>query len=815
MRVVNVPSKIVCLLLVAFFALTACKTADERANEHYESGLALLAEGDVDRAILEFRNVFQLDATHREAREALGRVYLEEKNDKQRAYRQFLRVVEQYPDDLDVRVLLAEIALLVGNMEEVERHGSHAEELAADAPRVQAITAVRAYGTAARADDEPSRRAALQNVSTLLEDQPDNAVLRAVRIDDALREGDFETALEDIDFMLEQDPLNQQFMSQRLGILAELGDDAAIETQLRDMITLFPENDTHKATLIRFYLSRNELQKAEDFLRTRAEEAQSQETRMDLIRFILEVRGTDAAREELRAAAAAADNPLPFELVLASLDFTAGDRQAAIAKLEELVRDAENTPEVLDAKVALAKMQLASGNEVGARARVSEILAADEGQVEALKMQAAWQIDADETDAAIAGLRTALDREPNDAEAMTLMSQAYARVGRPELSQDFLALAVEASGNAPAETIRYARFLIGEERYLPAEDILLKALRLTPQNLDLLIVTGELYLQMNDFGRAEQVVRTLRGFETERATQAANAIEAERISRQSGTEDAVAYLESIANSADASLSSQIALVRARLATGDIDAARSLIETLSQERPEDLRLTAVQAGIEAASGNLAAAETIYRDLLAQNPQASGALWLELARLKIRQEDPEAFRGVIEEALTHLPENAVLLLAKAGYLEQDGKIDDAVEIYETLYAANSDAVIVANNLASLLSTYKDDAESLERAWIVARRFRDVEAAPIQDTYGWIMHRRGNSEEALPYLEAAAEGLPEDPIVQYHLAEVYAALDRREDALNQYQTAVSIAGPTDQRDQIRRAKEEIQRLRSLIEN
>ena len=797
------------LLLSALVVLAGCQTVEERAEEHFQNGQALLESGDVDRAILEFRNVFQLDATHLEARQALGRLYLEDKNDKQRAYRQFLRVAEQYPDDLDTRIILAEIAVEFGNFEEVERHGARAAQLAPENPRVQAIELVRAYRAASLAQDEPTRREVGRAALAMAEDQPDNVLLRILQIDVALRDSNFDEALENLDWMLARTPDDQRMLMQRLDILAQTGNMESIEAQLLDMIARFPENDTNKATLIRFYMSRNETDKAEDFLRDRAASTQENGPRMDLVLFLSQVRGVDAARAELQAATAEVAEPVVFQLALAALDFQEGDRDKAISDLEALVLDAENTKEILDAKITLAQMQLALGNEVGARARVDDVLTADEGHVEALKMQAAWYIEADDTDAAISGLRLALDREADDAQAMTLMAQAYMRSGRSELAQDFMALAMEASGNAPTETIRYARQLIGDERYLPAEDILLSALRLEPQNIDLLMTLGELYLLMDDLGRVEQVVRTLIAFDAPNATAAANRMEAERINRQSGTDQAIVYLEQLADSADASLSSQIAVVQARLSAGDPEGAMALIETLREENPDSAVIIAVQASVVAANGDVDGAEALYRGLLEENPQISSAIWLELARLKVRQENPDASRATIEEALTHLPDDARLLWAKASYLERGNQIDDAIEIYERLYARNSNSVVVANNLASLLATYKEDEESLERAWVVARRFRDTEVPQMQDTYGWIMHRRGESAEALSYLEAASVQLSQDPIVQYHLGQVYLALDRREDALKQFQQAVNLGGPTDQRAQIARAQEGIRKL------
>jgi len=142
---------------------------------------------------------------------------------------------------------------------------------------------------------------------------------------------------------------------------------------------------------------------------------------------------------------------------------------------------------------------------------------------------------------------------------------------------------------------------------------------------------------------------------------------------------------------------------------------------------------------------------------------------------------------------------------------GHIEGAIAIYEALYARNSGSIVIANNLASLLGTYREDADSLERAWVVARRFRDTDVPAMQDTYGWIEHRRGNSREALSYLEAAAAGLPEDPLVQYHLGRAYLALDRRAEALAHFQRAVTLAGPADTRRQIADARARIPDLRA----
>ena len=805
--------KPVSLILAATLVLSACKSAEERAEENYQSGLALIAEGDFDRAVVELRNVLQLDIKHKEARYKLAELLETEFKQRVAAYKHYAYLAEQFPDDLEPRIILSEMAFEAANWDEVERHGSRAAELAPDNPRVQAISIARAYRAASTDDDAPARRAQAQAARDLLESTPDNILLRNLIVDNDMRNGDIDQALAGIDWLLENDPDNVLYWRQRLSMLGQKNDFDGIETQLREMVSRFPDEKANKEALLRFYMSRRQQDKAETFLRDLvAAKPDAPAPTIDLIRFMSQIHGSDAALAEVEAAIASQPNPIPFKAMRAGLIFEKGDREQAVQEMEKILADGaeseENTDEMRNIKVTLAQMMLAIGNEVGARAHVEEVLAEDATHVQALKMQAAWMIQADEADAAISALRSALDKEPEDADAMTLMSQAYARAGRSELAREFLALAVDASGNAPEETIRYAQILIGEERYLPAEDILLPALRLAPGNVDLLITLGRLYTGMEDMGRVDQVVRTLRQIDTPKAQQAANALEAQSINMQSGVEQAMTYLEGLATSDDASLSSKVSLVQARLRTGNPEGALTLGRDLLAQDPENEQLQGMVASLEAVNGNLDVAEQSYRALL-ETDNRRPAVWLELAQLKLRQGDPVAAQALVDEGLKATPEAANLLWAKASYLERDGNIDGAIGIYERLYERDSNSVVVANNLASLLSTHKLDDASLERAWNIARRFKDAQIPAMQDTYGWIVHRRGESAEAVPYLEAAAAGLQNDAVVQYHLGMAYQATEQTDKALAQFKRALDVAGATDQRPQIDDARARIKAI------
>ena len=76
-------------------------------------------------------------------------------------------------------------------------------------------------------------------------------------------------------------------------------------------------------------------------------------------------------------------------------------------------------------------------------------------------------------------------------------------------------------------------------------------------------------------------------------------------------------------------------------------------------------------------------------------------------------------------------------------------------------------------------------------------------FQDTYGWILFRRGDGEEAQRVLAEAAAALPGNALVQFHLAEAMRALDRLPEARAAYGQALLAAdagSPLPQADEAR---------------
>lgn len=795
--------------LLMLGALVACQSAEERAQKHFQSAVELIEAGDPDRALVELRNALQANERHREARLMLATTLLG-KGDIGRAYGQLQKFVEYFPDDAEGRVMLAHLAATLRDWPVAERHLQAARDARPDDVRVRIVETALAYRDALQARDAAAEAQAVEAARALVAEAPDDLLPRQILIDGLVRARRLEEALAEIDGALRLAPEDEALNRLRLAVLNDLGRTEEVEAQLRAMVERDPDEPAHRRLLLQWFLSRGETDKAEAFLRQLAETG-GDPARTDLVTFLARVRGPEATIAELDRLIAEGGNTDYWRALRAGLKFDLGQREEALAELEEIAAAAEPSEQTRTIKTTLARLRWATGNRVGARELIEEVLAEDPAHVEAMKLKAGWLIGDDRTDEAIRLLRAALEQAPQDPQILTLMAQAYERSGARDLMAEMLARAVEVSGKAPAESLRYARLLLSEGKELPAEQVLIEALRQAPRNLELLRALGEVYLRLEDWPRLTQVIDTLGRMEDNPVAQGIHKdLRLAMLRAQGRNEDALAFLESLATGeGEEDARARLGIVRAHLQDNDLEKARAALDEALARYPESLVFRALDARLKELEGDREAAVEIYRSLLAENPRTE-ALWRELYAVLQRAGREEEARAVLDEALAAVPGPAATLKwMKASELERAGRYDEAIAIYEELYALNSDNLIIANNLASMLASYRKDPESLERAHAVARRLRGSEQPYFRDTWGWIAYLRGDYQDALEHLEpAAASGVPE-PVIHYHLGMTYLALGQPEKARAALARAVEMAGPSNTSPEIEAARRELARL------
>ncbi|SNR71779.1 tetratricopeptide repeat protein [Puniceibacterium sediminis] len=812
---------LILVVLCSGLFLAACESSEEKAERYFQSGMTLLEAGDEDRALIEFRNVFKYDGFHKEARQAYADILMK-KGKPQEAYSQYLRLIEQYPDILEVRRTLAEMAIQTGNWEEVERHGKAALALAPDDPQTRAIGLALDYRQASVDRDQNARARIAGDADTLLATLragggPDNAALVRIVIDNLASGEDPAAALPAIDEALARTPDALDLNTIKVRMLAQIGDTEGTGAQLRRMIEMFPDSREIQQALINWYMSQNDIDGAEVFLRKLAgDDTADSADHLSVVQLLRTARGDDAARAELNrlsAVNAGTENGRLYTAMLASMDFEAGQTADAITTMQAALEGAEPNAQTGRLQVMLARMLASTGAIDDAHTLVDQALAEDSGNVPALKLQASWLIDADKPGEAIIALRTALNQNPRDPETLTLMAMAHERDGDVDLMGERLALAVEVSGSAPAEALRYARLLLEQGRNQVAIAVLEDARQRAPLNLDVLLLLAETHLRGRSWPLAQNIVDALRAIDTPEAQQAAPTLQAAILQGQNRTEDSLAVLQAevgdnVSEADRQATRAVVLIVQTQIRSGKIEEARAYLDDILGKSPDNADLQLLDANLHALMGEMDQAESGYRALIERFPQNDLPVRLLLSVLSATGHGDQ-IPDVIQQALERMPEAPNLLWIQASLLERDGDIDGAIKVYEALYARDSGNVVIANNLASLITSHRDDPQSIERGFTIARRLRDTKVPAFQDTYGWIEYLRGNFDEALRYLEPAAAGLTTDPLAQYHLGMTYAKLGQTAQAGAALTRALDMAGDSPL-PQFEKARETLAALR-----
>ena len=792
-------SRILVAAMIAVLALSACENSKQKAEKHYQAAMEFIEKGDAARAEVELKNVFRFNGSHYEARLKLADL-LEKKGDVRGSYSQLLRLAEQYPEDAPVRRRLAAMAADFGNWEEAERHGRLAAQLDPDNTEQQGLNLILDYRKAVMDKDAAARQAAVEKAKAAQAATPGDIGALRILISEALESKDQQTALPYVDALLTAQPEKLETWMLKLGLLADAGDDAASEAHLARMIETFPDRPEVRATQAAWYVESGQIDKAEAVLREIASAAgKGSAENLALIKFIEQHRGTEAALAEAdRLSADAADKPADQQLydsLRAFYLFNAGKRDEAMTILETALAKAEPSDQTNRMRSMLAGMRMKTGDREGATKLVDEVLAADATNVFALRVKAEGLLAQDKADEAIQELRRALDQAPRDIDTLALLASAYERAGNSQLMGETLASAVDISGSAPGPSLRYADFLIRENRASAARSVIEDAVTANPRDIGLLVRAAQMAMQDNAFARVSEIIALLNAREGDaEAVSAAQALQADMMIRQGHESEGLALLEQRAANFEGNVAAAVAVIRARLAAGQVAEARSYLDGLLAASPEDLDLKVVNAGLLIAENRGEEAEAALREVIAKRPDVPGPVQLLYGRLLSTERADEA-QALLDEALTRMPEDRGLNLIQAGAMERAGRIDEAIAIFDKLYAADSGNMLLANNLASMLATWRgSDPASLARATAAAQRLKDAPLPPFQDTYGWILHLNGKSAEALPYLENAATGLSQDPLVQFHLGMVQAAVGRKDEARASLGRALDLAGDRD---------------------
>jgi len=743
---------------VVVVVLCGCSDPQARRDEHVRAGWEFFHAANYEKARVEFQNALQIDPKDAKARFALGQTY-ERLGDLRNAMGNYAAGADD-PTEVDSRVAMARILLLSGNFDLAKTRDDEALALA---PQNAAALAVRAGIQAATGQKDVAEKTA-QRALELDPAEPGAVSLLASLYMRTGRHADARTLMQNA---VTAQPSDQGMRAVFAQVLLEDGDVDGAIAQLEAIAKLDPKEPAHEARLADLLGSSGRVDAALARLDTFVAVQNTAQAKLLKVEFLAKYRGHDAALATLRDYVAAAPKDADLALALAQALDESGDRAEAEQSYRAIVAARPSDAAVSNARVGLAGL-LARDKRTGeAENELSKILDTEPNNARALVLRGRLALGTGHADAAIADFRTALRDDPNSAQVQGLLATAYRASDQPLLAKETLLAAVQI---APADTdLRKQLFALalgtGEWDLALAQVNALAGLGLSAsQALDMRyrVALGradyDVALAYATTLAADAATRSLGEFYRGAALQA--------LGRKADAE--AAYRASLAANPDAA-EPLGALVRMLVEAKNTAAASTLLESTVAKSPKNAVAQNLLGELELGAGHAAAAKAAFERALAALPSLWPA-YRGLAASELALGNPAAAEAALTRGVAQTGE--VALYSELGLLLAGQKrYDDAIAAYQRGLDVHPHAELLANNLAMLLVTQRNDDASRQRALEIVATLTQSNDPAVLDTVGWVYYRAGRIDDAKIYLARAVTALPNAPLLRYHQARALA--------------------------------------------
>jgi putative PEP-CTERM system TPR-repeat lipoprotein len=384
------------------------------------------------------------------------------------------------------------------------------------------------------------------------------------------------------------------------------------------------------------------------------------------------------------------------------------------------------------------------------------IIAKDPNFLSARRNLAQVYISTNRPGDARAAFNALLQVQPNDAASLTSLADLAASAGKIDEAREWLTKAIVAQPTDPSPSVRLAQLDASQKDWTNA-----------------LAVAANL---VGHFPANTSFVEMLAAMQTSSGNPAA----------------AAATYKVLLDGGEVSVTIFQRWAFYQLAAGNADGARDALRRAMALSPDDEGVAADMVDLDFRTRGEDAAFATARSFETRQPSMSDRLAAEvlvraghlddaidllqdgqawrptprnlgrLAELLFQSGKHDEAKSMLEKQLAKT-DDVPMRMALANMYLVDHQDDAAQPLYEQALAAAPNEPLALNNLAILYArTHNPRARDL-----ALQAYRLTPGPATADTLGWALVSLGENPLAIPFLEQAAAGLPQDPEVQYHLA------------------------------------------------
>jgi tetratricopeptide (TPR) repeat protein len=778
------PFWIAALSGVVLFA--GCRSNEQVVAEHFKRGEEYSNDKKWAEAVIEYKNVLQVDPNNAEAHYGLAKAFLQLGQAKE-GFWELRETVRLDPKNQEAAVQFGQISIYAGEFEEALKR---ADAVLADNPQNEKAWLVK--GQAHEALKQPAE--ALNAFQKAAEVAPTNEATLLVLANYYRKTGDLTTAGQQFEAAAKNVPTMRTQLALASFYSEDRNRDADAEAAYRKAVELSKPEEVSSpyAMLGNFLFARDRFDESVAVLEKGIEAAPDP---LDLIYMLARMyrqKGDKAKAEELmeRATQKQPNNPRPF-LVLSSYRGRQGDLEGALAAAEKALEIAPNDN---DAKLRKSEVLLEVGYRDSAPDRLAEgrklvdgVLAAEPSNPGGLFVKAKVDLADNKLDDAIQSLRSAIDVRPDWAEAHFLLGTALRLAGQRSAARTELARALEidASLTEARRVLAEVHADLGEHEYAVEEGR--RYLQQRPDSVETRVRVAQSLVLLGRLDEALSEVNQIPEDKRDETVEfALGRIYTAKGDNQKARGLLLKALEKRPNHPEILRG----LLQIEEKMGKREESLARIQKAVADNPDDAKLQQLASVVALAQGKVDEATKALERAIEIAPDDMTS-YQQLADLYVRTGRTSQTIEIYEKALERQPNQPRIHHFLGVLYEYGGKPDQAVTHYEEAIKLSPDLAESKNNLAYL---YAESGKNLDRALDLAQDAKALmpDDPNTADTLGWVLYRRGVPSAAIGYLKEAEAGVKAEDatlgIIRHHLAQAYEASGDKENAKTTLDRAIA---------------------------
>jgi len=591
--------------------------------------------------------------------------------------------------------------------------------------------------------------------------------------------------------IIENSPDNNEALLCLAEVLANTGNVAKAEKILQQTVAKAGASTASRLMLFNLYNNRRDYEQAEAVLKTGLEKNPENADLYNVLGIFYYTRNdTKQAEDAFRNAIKKDPDNISSYLLTGNFYRYTGDKQKSLEMYKSAL---ELSPRNLNIMMTIAHFYLESGDISTARSYLKKITDIRPDYFPAQLADVNLLIHEKEFDAALKICDFLLKASPVSDELYRLKGLAYLKKGDLSNAEDACLRAIELSpGNINAR-IRLADIYLKQGQIEKADQQNREIFTLLHDNIDVDGILGSTSLQQSS------KTISLESSESLFAEAATNPFGAFRMERLVVLKKK--YGQMIENF-EAALAKNPALVKVfetiilmHVANEDyqtaIERCEQQVDTLKNTpdiEPVQLAfIYNIKGGVYLVAGVPEKAEDAFQAAIKIAPDFLKPYYA-LARLYLAQKDLDKAISQYQVLLENNPDQASPHMMLGVLYKMKNDYSQAQENYEKALAINPKFAKAANNLAYLLSEQEDHLDEALRLALKAKSI-DANDPYIRDTLGWVYYKMELYEDALRELKVSVNKLSNNATVNYHLGMVYYRLENSDQAKLSFKNALNL--------------------------